>query len=1532
MKNKLASLLASSMLLMLLNPIGSAIMVSAAGESGTIYPELDKFNDDSSSYNGEGGSNYIGYWEGYGQHAMHLQFQLAGTIDPARKLKSVQLVIPLLNGRVARNQSTIDPYIHLYGSEDDDWTEASGGLSDVPEVNRLTDLIETKTIAYDAYVAYYSGGGSKPPLTASFDVTAFIEEQLADTFATFVLDGPTLADKNEPDPSAADYFHVFEINDADSFPDYTGVPYLLYEYSPNFPPTALSLTSNTIAENTATGTTIGTFSATDPDAGETFTYSIVPGGDASSFSIVGNELLSQEVFDYETKSSYSLQVQVTDSAGHTFQQMITVQVSNVPEAPSLSAVQLNEGAPAANATSIMVAVAYWDPENNVSQLLLSNDGLTWSELVAAPSVPWTLTPGDGTKTVHVKARDADGLESSVRQATIVLDTTKPAGGLSIDGGQDYTRSSQVSLLIDYDDAEGMRFSNDGVSWSGWIPAAATHSWTLSEGDGLKTVHVELRDAAGNISSASDAITLDRTAPTGSLSINNGVAYATGPLVHLQIVYGDAMEMRLANSAGELAVAAWEPAAAMRGWTLSDGDGGKVVHLDIRDAAGNVSSYSHSIILDTVAPQPASITIQGGMEATSSRNVTLTIVPADAAAMRLSNTGSGWTEDDWTAVEPSPSWQLTEGDGLKTVYMQLRDSAGNISNWSDTIELDTVSPIISGVNHGDKRNTPVTVTFNEGSATLNGTPFASGGTISADNSYSLNVIDSAGNTTAMSFSIDATPPVISGVTNGLFYGTAVTPAYWDANPDSVLTATLNGEPFTSGTIVSADGHYSLRVIDDYGNEALMAFTIDRTAPTGSLTIHDGAAASTSLDVMLNISFADATDLELRLSNDGVSWGAWEAAASSRSWALSPGYGAKTVYMELKDQAGNVNAAAISDSILYRSIPTASNSSVTGMEDQLIDFETADFIYANADGIPVDAITILSLPSNGNLQLDGAMVAAGDKLVPADLAKLQFVPAAHWFGTTSFEWTAAADGLAAASSADMDLTVSSVNDVPSAEELQFTTYSGQPVDGQLQAVDVESDALTYATVDSPSKGTITLDTATGQFRYTPEPGHYSSVTFTYKANDGTDDSPPAVVTIVNHAPIVIIAPPPPKPVVTLEGLSGVPGVDATSELRDGREVIVITLDGDRLSDVIGKSTDEVIVIELGDKIDSAELGVDERLLELLDEGAKTLIVHMGSVRLGLSSHAIDELLSGWSAGDSKLVLEIKRADEATAGKLDRIAKDKEFALLGNPMVYQLYRQSAEGRTKLNSVKGYLTVTYGDEALKGQRPTTAVLLLPNDQVVHVPTRMEYRDGQLQMRVHSFAGGVFMLIAYETSFQDVAGWGKPFIDELASRLVVQGTGGGKFTPERSVTRAEFASILTGALGLYNVDRAGTFRDIEGDAWYSDSVAAAQAFGLINGYEDHTFRPDEQITREEAMVILARAFRLMELQPAYTEEEQAAALAAFKDQGDLQDWSAKAASFTILLGIVNGNGSELLPGAPMTREQLASVVVKLLQAGQFMN
>src|SRR5262249_21011380 len=105
----------------------------------------------------------------------------------------------------------------------------------------------------------------------------------------------------------------------------------------NEAPTDVAVSPNSVPENQPAGTVVGSFSTSDPDAGNTFTYALVAGAgddDNASFAIVGGRLTTAATFDFETKASYSIRVSSTDQDGLTVEKVLTINVTNVDEDPT----------------------------------------------------------------------------------------------------------------------------------------------------------------------------------------------------------------------------------------------------------------------------------------------------------------------------------------------------------------------------------------------------------------------------------------------------------------------------------------------------------------------------------------------------------------------------------------------------------------------------------------------------------------------------------------------------------------------------------------------------------------------------------------------------------------------------------------------------------------------------------------------------------------------------------------------------------------------------------------------------------------------------------------------------------------------------------------------------------------------------------------------------------------------------------------------------------------------------------------------
>ena len=230
---------------------------------------------------------------------------------------------------------------------------------------------------------------------------------------------------------------------------------------------------------------------------------------------------------------------------------------------------------------------------------------TWT---TTSSVTLNIQP-DGNHIFFVKASDNAGNNGTYGSHAFQIDTTYPSGSITINQASQYSTSTSVTLSLSYSDqtsgVDKVRYSNDAL-WDteDWESALTSKSWTLPSGDGSKTVYYQIRDMAGLISVYSAIIILDTAPPTGSLSINNGAAYATSTSVTLTVTFTDAMsgvsQVRFSND-GVWDTEQWENPVANRAWTLTTGEGTKTVYLQLKDNAGLISTYSKSIILDTTPP-------------------------------------------------------------------------------------------------------------------------------------------------------------------------------------------------------------------------------------------------------------------------------------------------------------------------------------------------------------------------------------------------------------------------------------------------------------------------------------------------------------------------------------------------------------------------------------------------------------------------------------------------------------------------------------------------------------------------------------------------------------------------------------------------------------------------------------------------------------------------------------------------------------------------------------------------------------------
>ncbi|MGX1831370.1 S-layer homology domain-containing protein [Paenibacillus taichungensis] len=227
---------------------------------------------------------------------------------------------------------------------------------------------------------------------------------------------------------------------------------------------------------------------------------------------------------------------------------------------------------------------------------------------------------------------------------------------------------------------------------------------------------------------------------------------------------------------------------------------------------------------------------------------------------------------------------------------------------------------------------------------------------------------------------------------------------------------------------------------------------------------------------------------------------------------------------------------------------------------------------------------------------------------------------------------------------------------------------------------------------------------------------------------------------------------------------------------------------------------------------------------------------------------------------------------------------------------------------------------------RPVTLILPLDANQVAGVKSEelgvyIEHSDGTKEL-VHgkrvTLNGdnqqGVEIEVNKFSTFSIVKV--KDWTDNtLKAQPYIQGYTDGSFRPERNVTRAEMATLITRILGTSTLEGSHEFTDVTSSHWAQASISAAAQSGSVQGYTDGSFKPDQAITRAEMAVVL---------QPLLTSDQMTTAPTAFTDVNE--HWAQQAVEQLSSAGVVTGYKDGMFrPSQPITRAEAVTMLNKLI-------
>ena len=179
------------------------------------------------------------------------------------------------------------------------------------------------------------------------------------------------------------------------------------------------------------------------------------------------------------------------------------------------------------------------------------------------------------------------------------------------------------------------------------------------------------------------------------------------------------------------------------------------------------------------------------------------------------------------------------------------------------------------------------------------------------------------------------------------------------------------------------------------------------------------------------------------------------------------------------------------------------------------------------------------------------------------------------------------------------------------------------------------------------------------------------------------------------------------------------------------------------------------------------------------------------------------------------------------------------------------------------------------------------------------------------------------QSTFSDISSdyWASEFIQELADRGVISGFPDGTFRPNEPVTRAQFAAMVRQAFRRSATRGAVQFADVPSNYWAAEAIREAYTTGFLSGYPNNIFRPDENIPRAQVLVSLSNGL-------GYTSANSIdQTLLAYGDASSIPNWARPSvAAATERQIVVNyPNVSTLAPNRAATRAEVAAFIYQAL-------
>ncbi|MGO4495129.1 S-layer homology domain-containing protein [Paenibacillus sp. 2RAB27] len=331
--------------------------------------------------------------------------------------------------------------------------------------------------------------------------------------------------------------------------------------------------------------------------------------------------------------------------------------------------------------------------------------------------------------------------------------------------------------------------------------------------------------------------------------------------------------------------------------------------------------------------------------------------------------------------------------------------------------------------------------------------------------------------------------------------------------------------------------------------------------------------------------------------------------------------------------------------------------------------------------------------------------------------------------------------------------------------------------------------------------------------------------------------------------------------------------------------------------------------------------------------TIHTHLGTYNLPIS--ILDQARTNTgSDASATLIIRIDKAKSQHELQFDQSITENGMKRVSDVIDYKIILKSKDKEEEFHNFGNtFVTrVVQLDSVIQDPSKATAVVYDPiTGEMQFVPSVFTTKNGKTEATIIRNTNSMYAIVQNKKSFDDMIGhWAQKDVEDLASKMIINGTTDHTYTPEMQVTRAQFAALLVRGLGLQAETTPSGFTDVAATQWYASEVGTAAKYGLVEGVGEGRFNPDQLITREQMVVMMMKATGLVQGTSA---SNAASTNTSFADQDLVSDYARSAVANAVGKGLVQGKTeTTFAPQNVATRAEAAVIIKRVLQYVNLIN